>query len=255
MEPDLARLREENLMTLTTESTVGQWVAQRPSLARVFERHGIDYCCGGKQPLGLACRDHHLDPARVVAELRDFAPCDPVSPDRDWSAAPLLEIVDHIQGTHHAYLGRELPRLDQLTAKVAAAHGSRHPELLELRMVFQAFSDELVAHTNDEDHVLFPLIRSLEGNGIARRSRPIHSEVLRLECQHDDAGEALATMRRLTGDYVPPPDACNTYRALLASLAELEADMHRHVHLENHVLFTRAMAKERELLEAEAVQP
>jgi regulator of cell morphogenesis and NO signaling len=119
--------------------------------------------------------------------------------------------------------------------------------------VFQAFREEMVVHTDDEDHVLFPLIRSLEQQGIARPTLPIQTEILRLESQHDDAGEYLAAMRRLTGDYTAPIDACNTYRALLSSLAELEADMHRHVHLENHVLFPRAAVKEKELLQAETV--
>lgn len=230
-------------MSLNEHSTVGRWVAERPDAARVFERHGVDYCCGGKRSVADACAAHALNVPAVMAELRAAHGPAEGAAERDWTTATPTEIADHIQHTHHAYLWRELPRLVHLTNKVAAAHGPRHPELIELRDVFQAFHDEMVAHTNDEETVLFPLIRSLDQHR-ARPTRPIQAEVAHLESEHDIAGAALATMRRLTDDYAVPPDACNTYRALMSSLVELEADTHRHVHLENHVLFPKALAEE-----------
>src|SRR5690349_4949701 len=130
-------------MALNTESTVGQWVAQKPNLARVFEKHGIDYCCGGKRPLWQACQDRKLDPNQVLEELQAALPADDVPAERDWTTAPLVDVINHVQQKHHAYLWRELPRLDYMTGKVAAAHGERHPELLELRVVFHAFREEM----------------------------------------------------------------------------------------------------------------
>ncbi|HZN68222.1 MAG TPA: iron-sulfur cluster repair di-iron protein [Tepidisphaeraceae bacterium] len=221
--------------------TVGQLVVERPSRARVFERFGIDYCCGGRKPLEQACRDRHVDPQLVLEELRKHDARR--GPERDWAALGLTRLADHIEQTHHDYLRQELPRLDFLTRKVAAVHGEHHPELVRLRDVFLAFKAELLNHMQKEELVLFPLCRRLEngeapaGLGEAWLQRPL--DVLTHE--HDDAGAALAEMRRLTNDFEPPADACNTYRALFDSLKELEADMHQHVHLENNVLFPAAL--------------
>lgn len=223
------------------QGTVGQLVAERPSRARVFEKFGIDYCCGGRKPLDQACRDRAVDVKAVLDELRRND--ERRAPEQDWAVLGLTGLADHIEQTHHDSLRQELPRLDFLTHKVAAAHGQRHPELLRLRDVFSAFKTELLNHMQKEELVVFPLCRRLQAgeveapaSGVGLR-RPI--DVLTHE--HDDAGEALAEMRRLTSGFEPPADACNTYRALLDSLKELEADMHQHVHLENNVLFPAAL--------------
>jgi regulator of cell morphogenesis and NO signaling len=237
-------------MTLSCESldpataTVGQLVAERPSRARVFERFGIDYCCGGKTPLGRACEDRRVDPRVVLDELRRND--ERGTAERDWAALGLTRLADHIEQTHHGYLRQELPRLDFLTQKVARAHGARHPELARLREVFQAFKAELLNHMQKEELVMFPMCRRLEqadwpGAAAVGLERPVDV----LEHEHEHAGEALAEMRRLTGDFTPPADACNTYRAMLDSLKELEADMHQHVHLENNVLFPAALEADR----------
>lgn len=227
--------------TETFPGTVGQLVLERPSRARVFEMFGIDYCCGGKKALEQACRDRRVDVNAVLDELRRND--ERRSPERDWAALGLTGLADHIEQTHHEYLRQELPRLDFLTGKVAAAHGQRHPELVRLRDVFAALKAELLNHLQKEELVLFPLCRRLEAGEVDAPAsgvglqRPI--DVLTHE--HDDAGEALAEMRRLTNGFEPPADACNSYRALLDSLRELEADMHQHVHLENNVLFPAAL--------------
>jgi regulator of cell morphogenesis and NO signaling len=223
-----------------TDTTVGQLVTERPSRARVFEKFGIDYCCGGTKPLGQACLDRKVDPRVVLDELRRSD--ERRTPERDWSALGLTRLADHIEQAHHGYLRQELPRLDFLTAKVAAAHGQHRPELLQLREVFLGFKAELLNHMQKEELVLFPLCRRLESGDAAAAvdaaalERPF--DVLTHE--HEDAGLALETMRRLTNDYTAPPGACNTYRAMLDALKELEADMPQHVHLENNVLFPAA---------------
>jgi len=226
------------------DSTVGQLVAERPSRARVFERFGIDYCCGGKKTLGQACRDRNVDPQAVLDELRRDDGYR--APGRDWTTAGLTALADHVEQVHHAYLRQELPRLDFLTRKVAAAHGRDRPEILQLRDVFFHFKAELLDHMQKEEAVMFPMCRRLDAGEWPEASdapglcRPV--DVLTHE--HEHAGKALETMRWLADDYVPPEGACNTYRAMLDALKELEADMHQHVHLENNVLFPAALKAE-----------
>jgi len=216
--------------------TVGELVAERPGRSRVFEELGIDYCCGGKLTLAEACARKGLDADEVGRRLTapGFA-----EPETDWRDAPLATLCDHIVKTHHGYLRRELPRLHGLLTKLARVHGGRHPELHAALAVFGPFADDLTAHMAKEERVLFPLIAGLESGGVPRTPfvlRPIAV----MEAEHDEAGRALAEMRQLTGGYAVPVDGCGTYRAALAGLAELEADMHAHVHLENSVLFPRA---------------
>lgn len=236
-------------MTLHPEQqTVGQWVAAHPELARVFERLKIDYCCCGKLPLAEACAQQGLDVDAVLRELAQAAG----KPDAslvDAAALDLEALVDHIVSTHHAYLKWELPRIEVLTHKVAAAHGERDPRLVALRTAFPDFQAELTSHMLKEEHVLFPMIRRL-----ARADRPVtlhcgslENPICVMEYEHDQVGAALANFRRWTDDFTPPPWACATLQALYHALAELEADMHQHVHKENNVLFPKALARQAEL--------
>lgn len=233
------------------ERTVGQLVVERPGRARVFERWGIDYCCGGKKPLSLACRDKGLDAEAVRRELDELDASAP-APQRDWSAASLTELADHIEATHHASLKQELPRLEALSRKVAAVHGQDHPELLEIRKVMLRLKAEMESHILREELVLFPLCRKLETP--AAREVLLHGSIQGpigvMMREHDGAGDALAKLRRLTSEYTPPAQACNSYRALFDSLADLEADMHQHVHKENNILFPRAAQLEATLQHA-----
>ena len=234
--------------TISVQDTVGQLVAARPTRSAVFERYGIDYCCGGKKPLREACEEHGLDVGGVVRSLLEN---DAETPEEtvDWTTAPLGELADHIVVTHHDYLRAVLPRLSALTEKVAQAHGDRRPELKTVAEVFAAFREELEQHAWKEENVLFPLIKRLEAADGPVRSHcgSVNNPIRVMEMEHDAAGEALARMRALTHDYTAPDDACNTYRAMLAGLEELEADMHRHVHKENSILFPRAAVREAEL--------
>jgi regulator of cell morphogenesis and NO signaling len=237
---------------LDVGAPIGEWVAARPARARVFERFGLDYCCGGRVPLDRACGQKGLDLGAVLHELtadevRDAEPDEP-----DWTRATMGELADHIVSRHHEHLRRELPRLAALAEKVADAHGAGHPELREARDVLLTLKGDLEFHMLKEEKVFFPIIKRFEtapestrfyGGSVARA-------ILVMENEHDDAGAALTRLRALTGDYRPPADACNTYRALLHGLAELEADLHRHVHKENSILFPRACAAEEALLGA-----
>ena len=230
------------------ESTVGQLVVERPSRARLFEKLGIDYCCGGKKPLQQAIIEKGLDPQKVVAELEhDAIAQDTDTTARDWSSASLTDLADHIERVHHGYLKEELPRLEFLTHKVAARHGDRRPELIEIHKIFLAFQEELFSHMMKEERVLFPICRQLDKAEKlpATHCGSIDNPIAQMVHEHDDAGAALARINELTDNYTPPADACNTYRATFDALRQLEQDMHQHVHKENNILFPKAQRMEK----------
>ena len=212
--------------------TVAELVLEQPSRSRVFEELGVDYCCGGKRSLTDACEARGIALDHAVAAL-DATANEP-SPERDWTQAPLPELCDHIVSSHHEHLREELPRLDTLLKKVVRAHGDERPELAELRDVFTALRNELEEHITTEEEELFPLVRT---------GGPYDAEqVAELEHDHESAGSALAKLRELSGGYDLDRALCNTHRATLDGLRELELDLHQHIHEENNVLFPRALA-------------
>jgi regulator of cell morphogenesis and NO signaling len=227
---------------LNLQSAVGQWVAHYPQLSRLFESLKIDYCCGGGVALEDACRGRNLDPQQVLAQIREAAKARTAEAADAWIEAPLAALCDHIEQTHHAYLKRELPRLAEIVAKVAAVHGEAHPALLQVQQTFEELRAELEPHMFKEERILFPAIRQLE-TAAAPPVFPfgtVANPIRVMESEHDHAGGALDRMRVLTDEYLTPSDACNTYRAMLDGLRELEQDMHTHVHKENNILFPRA---------------
>jgi len=235
-------------MNITPATSVGAVVAERLGRARVFERLGIDYCCHGMTPLAKACEMRSLDVGRVLAELAESdAEGSVAEEDRvDWGAVSGSKLVDHIVKTHHAYLRQELPRLTDLIDKVVAAHAAKHPELHDVRATFAGLRQELESHMIKEEVVLFPLVKQLEA---AQAPFPIHcgtvgNPIRVMEHEHEAVGSALQKLRLLTGNYQPPPDGCDSFRALYDGLARMEADLHRHIHKENNILFPRAAALE-----------
>lgn len=243
-------------MNITPGTSVGAVVAERIGRSRVFDRLGIDYCCHGSTSLEEACASRSLDLGRVLAELNESDAERAVEEEDqiDWNAMSESQLIDNILETHHAYLRRELPRLSELISKVVAAHSAKHPELADLRETFGGIRQELESHMLKEECVLFPLVKQLEA---AKALFPIHcgtvgNPIRVMEHEHETVGSALSRLRALTGDYQPPADGCNTYRALYDGLAHLEADLHRHIHKENNVLFPKAAAIEGALREAGA---
>ncbi len=237
---------------ITPSMSVGQLVAERPSRARVFEQFGIDYCCGGRAALGDVCAKQGLDAQGVVAALGEADAALPASDETDWTRATLRELIANILDKHHAYLRRELPRLAKITAKVHTVHGERHPKLAEVRQLFDALHDELAAHLLKEEEILFPMIRSMEASQTVAASHcgSVQNPIRVMEYEHDSAGAAIAQMRTLTDDFTPPADGCESYRAMLDGFAELEADLHQHIHKENNILFPRATEMEATLARA-----
>lgn len=232
-------------MTVNAMTPVGQFVVERPARSRVFEQFGLDYCCGGKLPLAEACRRKGLDVEPVLAALAVAdADAETAPGGVDPAALSLTDLCDHIVETHHAYLRDELPRLEAMTAKVAEVHHGTWPWVVELAGVFRGLHEELTSHMMKEEMILFPAIRSME-SGQAPTGPCGHSlqgPIDVMEHEHDSAGNALARLRDLSSGYTPPEEACNTFRAMLDGLAELEADLHEHIHKENNILFPRALS-------------
>jgi regulator of cell morphogenesis and NO signaling len=217
--------------TVADSTFVGDLVAEQPGRARLFERLGIDYCCGGRRPLADACLERGLDPTTVAVLLSALPPEGEARPD-DWSSAPLADLCDHIVDVHHAFLRRELPRLSELLEKCERAHGDERPDLHETRLTFEALRRELEEHLEEEERNVFP--RLAGGERLEPELLPL------LESEHEAAGSLLRRLSELTGGYDTGAALCNTHRVTLSSLAELERDLHEHIHEENNILFPRA---------------
>ena len=234
-------------MSITAEKTVRELALENPAATRVFEELGIDYCCGGALSLEQACTRAHVS-LDQVANLLEAAKT--AVPERDWQAEPLFELIAHIKDTHHRYTRDEIKRLGQLFDKVAAVHGANHPELLDLRETFEALAGELTMHMMKEEAVLFPYIERMEESVIAKEPvlpppfGAVRNPIRMMMHEHDSAGTALRDMRAASRGYVAPPDACLSYQTLYKALAAFEADLHQHIHLENNILFPRAVAME-----------
>lgn len=229
----------------STEVTVARLVTERPGRSRVFETLGIDYCCGGNRALAEVCAEKGLDAITVLRMIEAYELEATAEDTTDWSKATAGELADHIEEVHHGYLREALPRLAFMVDKVAGRHSDRHPELEELRGVFEALRGDLEPHMAKEERIVFPLCRGFEdggGAGGVPNAEAVEAAIGAMETEHEGAGEALARMRELTGGYEPPADACNTYRAMLDGLAGLEKDTHLHVHEENNVLFPKIRA-------------
>lgn len=226
----------------TATATIAGIVAADPAAIKVFQRHQIDFCCGGHVPLAEVCARQGLDPDVLLAELHASTPAD--DDLADWRSAPLHELVTHIQQTYHTPLREELPRLGGMLAKVVSRHGQRLPDrLFPLERTFERLRRELLEHMMKEDAVLFPAIVALDTRGGAADATTagwIEQPIGVMEAEHAAAGEWLAMIRELTDQYAPPEDACATFRGLYHGLSELERVMHLHVHLENNILFPRA---------------
>jgi regulator of cell morphogenesis and NO signaling len=239
-------------MTVATEKTVRELALENPSATRVFEKLGIDYCCRGNRSLEEACRTANLKVDQVLESLANADQAGlAAQDDRDWQTEPIAELIAHIEQTHHSYTRQEITRLGPVFEKVCSVHGKNHPELLQIRDTFQALAQELSAHLMKEEMILFPYILRMEtaaaGNEPLARAPfgSVQNPVSMMEHEHDSAGKALRAMSRESNEYSAPPDACVSYQTLYKALAAFEADLHRHIHLENNILFPRAVAMER----------
>lgn len=238
--------------SLSKTRTVRELAVEIPNATRVFERLGIDYCCGGGKSLQDACTQAQVSVDEVLRTLEQGAVPDKSAgeEDSDLNQLALKELAEHIVNKHHAYVRQEVPRIQKLLAKVVAVHGKHHPELAVVQQHMGTVSAELTSHMRKEEMVLFPYIKGLEeAAGAGRRvPRPpfgtIRNPVRMMELEHEAAGDVLEQISKASSDYTPPAEACFSYKTLYAALKEFAEDLHQHVHLENNILFPRAIALE-----------
>ena len=238
-------------MSVTIEKTVREVALENPAATRVFEKLGIDYCCGGNQSLEQACRAANLPIDQVLDSLEMAEQAARTAQKaHDWQVEPLADLVAHITSTHHRYTREEIARLAPLFDKVCSVHGKNHPQLLQIRATFAGLGQELTMHMMKEEMVLFPYIIRMEEAVIQHEPilpppfGSVQNPVSMMEQEHESAGAALRAMRAASSGYVAPPDTCVSYQTLYKALAEFEADLHQHIHLENNILFPRAISME-----------
>lgn len=240
-------------MNDTLDKTIGQMVAEDYRTAQIFKNHKIDFCCKGNRTLQEVAEKKGLDLDSLVQEL-DAVQNQNQSDQPDFKTWPLDLLADYIEKKHHRYVEERIPVLMQYLNKLCNVHGNRHPELLDIFDHFSTTAGELSMHMKKEELVLFPWIRKMvDGTPDGKPLDQPHFGTVRNPIQmmmkeHDDEGERFRKIAELSSDYTPPADACNTYRVAFSLLQEFEEDLHRHIHLENNILFPKAELLENKLL-------
>lgn len=236
-----------------SEETLGQMAAGDLRKAAVFKKYGLDFCCGGKKTVKQACAEKGLD-VTVVEQALQLVDKSADAGALHFSEWKLDFLADYIVNTHHSYVRRVLPELVEYAAKVARVHGAQHPELLRIQALVEAISEELLSHMMKEEKILFPYVKTLvhavEGQGQpgAAYFGTIQNPVSVMEAEHEMVGGYLAEINTLSHNYTLPPDACASYALLYKMLAAFEEDLHTHVHLENNILFPKALKMEKQAL-------
>lgn len=232
---------------INIDTTLGDFVASYPKSRKVFEKLGFDYCCGGKQDIKSAARDKKVNLKELISALEKSINETPEKiEEKIWINEPLSDVIDHILSTHHAFMHTELPYISKLMDKVTIAHSEKHGDFLNwLNSYYQNFRDNLEEHLSLEENTLFPYIKELESSKKSKKPK-IETEKFKkiidlLSSEHDVTGDALSEMRELTTDYALPLDACKSFEELYEHLQAVEEDLHKHVHLENTILFPRVV--------------
>lgn len=236
-------------MDMTGNTKVGQIAASGTAAARILEEAGVDYCCGGQNSLHDACLHAGVPAEEVLQRLRENKAA-VGSEDANWQAATLCDLTAHIRNRHHSYVRDAIERVEPLLAKVKAKHGQNHPEIAEIERIFQQVAREMIMHMQKEEQILFPYIDAVERAAVGGgRVEPPFFQTMRnpihvMMRDHDSSADLLRQIRKASADYKPPQDACMSFQHLYAELHDFEADLHQHVHLENNILFPRAVEME-----------
>ena len=240
---------------LLENARVGDVVASDFRTAAVFQQFGIDFCCGGRRSIADACRGAGVEQEAILHALEALRPEEAAKDDiASW---PLDRLIAHILETHHVYMRESIPVISRYLEKLVSVHGARHPELNRIENAFGQMGRDLGPHLMKEEHVLFPYIAELLAWAEAREGGPrsspfgsVGNPIRMMEREHEEVGTEMRLIRELTSDFTPPDDGCATYRVCFSELLRFEQDLHRHVHLENNVLFPRALALEESLCPA-----
>lgn len=222
--------------------------------AHVFEKHGIDFCCKGNRPLKEACDEKNVSVETILSELNNLDNTKDRTDENRYESWDLKFLSDYIVNNHHSYVRNAIPQLLPHLEKVAFKHGNKYPQLKDVESLFNSVAEELFSHMHKEEKILFHVIRYLEDckkfnerpkmSGFKTVKHPIDA----MEAEHSNAGSAMEKIRKLTGGFTPPEDACNTFKLTYKELEDFEKDLHIHVHLENNILFPKAIELEQELI-------
>ena len=250
--PETWKVKISKRITGENDETLGQIAAKDLRKAQIFKKYGLDFCCGGKKTVKEACAEKNLDVTKVEQELQhaDQLPSSRPIPYGDWS---LDFLADYIVNTHHSYVAKNLPDIKTYAEKVMRVHGSRHPELVRIHQLVEEIYTELTAHMAKEERVLFPYIKELVA--AAKNTVPmsaahfgtVQNPINMMEMEHEMVGKHLEEIRSLSNNYLLPADACASYSLLYRLLDEFEEDLHLHIHLENNILFPKALEMEKRL--------
>lgn len=231
--------------TNTSDRTIGEIVAGDYRTARVFENHGIDFCCGGNVALAAICTQKGIDLAAIVAELETVRST-PVERSQNYVSWEMPFLTDYIINAHHTYLKENTGQIAAYTHKIAAVHGAHHPEVIEIATIFDKIAGDMAIHLREEEEVFFPAIKRADaakkaGAAPAQKDlETIKDSLRKLSHEHEEIGDAIHTIRHLAKEYALPGDVCNTFVVTYQKLKEFEDDLHKHVHLENNILFLKA---------------
>lgn len=251
--PEFWKVKIAKLKEGEKESTIGELVTKDFRKAEIFKKYGLDFCCGGKKTLTQACKSKGLDVVQIEKELKEVE-AQNSTPSQDYNNWDIGFLADYIINTHHKFVTVAIPIIYEYTQKVAKVHGDRHPEAIVIAEKFMLVADELNRHMCKEEDVLFPYIKHLaiaKSNGMKIEPSPfgtVENPINMMEHEHDIVGKFMEDIKELTNSYTPPADACTTYRLSYAKLKEFEEDLHQHIHLENNILFPKAIEIEKELL-------
>jgi len=236
-------------MNITKDKTVAETVTENIKSAHIFKKYGIDFCCGGGITIEKACAKKDIDYFVLKKELDTIDAV--VSNEYNYDNWDLSFLIDHILNVHHTYVEENIPLLIQYANRVAEVHGHHYTEVVEINNLFAEVANELTMHMKKEEHILFPYIKQLvraESEGTCPQKPhfgTVKNPIQMMENEHENAGDIFKEIARLSTNYAPPEDACNTFRALYAKLEEFEQDLHQHIHLENNILFPKAIQLEK----------
>lgn len=235
----------------TGNQKIGEIVTKFPTAAEIFQKYRLDFCCGGDRTLSTAIKEDKvkISEEKILEEINKayeiFLERSEKSEKRDWTEAPIDELVDHIINTHHKYLFDNLPKISKLTMTILRVHGNTHPELSQVHKLFNSIKMELEEHLIKEETIQYPAIREYLKTKSKEDLRKAVNIIRDLEEEHTNAGNILKELRRVTNDYKIPDDVCETFELTYAKLQEMESDIFRHIHLENNILFPRLLALEK----------
>ena len=241
-------------MNLSKESVIGEVVAENYKAATVFKSHKIDFCCNGGRTIAEACEKQNINTDELLQQINQVLN-EKSSETIDFKSWSLDLLVDYIEKKHHRYVRQRINDILPFLIKVTRVHGENHPELYEINQLFSDSADALLHHLEKEENILFPFIKEMsEAESRGEKLKlpffgTVNNPIQMMHEEHDDEGERFRKIATLSNDYTPPENACNTYRVTFALLQEFEEDLHQHIHIENNIIFPRAIQLEQLIVE------